>query len=122
MNQLIMEILKHEGVATIVTKGPDGPHVVATWNTYIGNEGADKLLIPVGGYNKTENNIKSGSKLIMLIGSKEVHGKMGLGTGLRLIGSAAFVYEGTMFEKIKNRFPWARATVVFTIENSEQLL
>jgi hypothetical protein len=28
--------LKEEGSAAFVTQGPSGPHLVATWNSYIG--------------------------------------------------------------------------------------
>lgn len=121
MEQLITEILKREGVATIVTEGSDGAHVTATWNSYI-EYNSDTFIFPAGGLNKTEKNIKSGSKLIMLIGSKEVRGKNSMGTGFRLQGNAEFVYSGAMLEKLKNNFPWARAAVLFHIENSEQLL
>ena len=61
MDTLIHEILKTEGAATFVTVGRDGPHMVATWNSYLEQEGDDKFLIPVGGYYKTEDNIKAGS-------------------------------------------------------------
>lgn len=122
MDQLIIEILKHEGAATIVTEGSDGAHVTATWNTYIEFEGENKLLFPAGGLSKTESNVKSGSKFIMLIGSKEVRGKSSMGTGFRLRGYAEFIYTGPIFERIRNRFPWARAAVAFTVRNSEQLL
>ena len=122
MNQLISEILKYEGAATLVTDSIMGPHVTATWNSYMEIGSADQLLIPAGGLEKTEQNINSGSKLIMLIGSKQVQGENGMGAGFRLTGEAEFVTEGEFFEKSKNRFPWMRAVVVFTIENAEQLI
>jgi len=122
MNQLISKILQHEGAASIVTNSDAVPHLTATWNSYIELDKIGKLLIPAGGYHQTESNINSGSKLIMLIASKEVAGKQGMGTGLRLTGSAVFVTEGNVFNKTKNRFNWARAVLVFTVEKIEQLI
>lgn len=121
MDPLISEVLNTEGPATFVTVSADGPHVVATWNTYLEEED-DKFLVPVGGYHKTEANLKADSRLVMLIGSKKAPGKRGPGTGFRLTGSAEINSSGELFERIKQRFPWARAVLVFKIEKSEQLL
>lgn len=54
----MMEVLKHEGVVSIVTKGENNPHVVNSWNSYITITGEENLLIPAGGMKKTEENIK----------------------------------------------------------------
>jgi len=121
MNQLITEILQHEGAATIVTNGVHGAHVTATWNSYIAQDESGNFLIPAGGFKHTESNIKAGSKMIMLIGSKKVKGKQSMGAGLRLTGSATFLSEGTAFEKTGRRFFWARAVLFFKIEQVEQL-
>lgn len=122
MNQLLLEILKNEGVATLSTYGNDEQHLTATWNSYIEVDKNNNLLIPVGGYHKTERNINSGSQLLMLIGSKNVEGKHSMGTGMRLKGSAKFIREGEVFENKKKRFNWIRALLVFTPEKIEQLL
>ncbi|MCC6202306.1 MAG: pyridoxamine 5'-phosphate oxidase family protein [Gammaproteobacteria bacterium] len=122
MDPLIHAIAKHEGTATIVTLGPDGPHVVATWNSYLDPCDDETLLIPVGNYQQTERNINSGSDLTMLIGSREVAGKRGPGTGVRLRGRAEFEYQGARFERVKSRFPWARACLTFRVGSCEQLL
>lgn len=122
MDPLIGQVLASEGAATMVTVGANGPHVVATWNSYLQPEGDDTLLIPVGGYHRTEANLKAGSRLIMLIGSKTAPGRRGPGTGFRLTGSAEISSTGGCFDRIKQRFPWARAVLVFTVGQSEQLL
>jgi hypothetical protein len=122
MKQLIDKILKHEGVATIVTNNSKGSHVTATWNSYIAQDENGNFLFPAGGYHQTEDNIKAGSKVIMLIGSKMVEGKQGMGTGLRLTGNAIFYDKGIQFEQTKKRFSWIRAVMVITIEQVEQLL
>jgi len=119
--QLIVEILKHEGAATIVTSDVNGPYVTATWNSYIAQDENGNFLIPVGGYHQTESNIKNGSNVIILIASKQVTGKEGLGAGFRLTGSATFLSEGTIFKKTKKRFSWIRAVVMIGIDQIEQL-
>lgn len=121
MKKLISEILTHEGVATIVTNGFEGPHVTATWHSYIIVEESGEWLIPAGGYVKTEKNIQLGSKVIIMLGSKEVVQKNGLGVGFRLTGHADFLSEGKLFEKINKIHPWARAVMVFATEKEEQL-
>lgn len=122
MNSLLKQILEHEGVASIVTHNKGVPLVTATWNSYIELEADGRLLIPAGGLAQTEQNVLMDNKMFMLIGSKLVHGRKSMGTGLRLTGKAEFVYTGYLYDKIKSRFPWARAVLVFTIENTEQLL
>jgi len=123
MEKLLEEVLTKEGVATIVTQGLQGPHVVATWNSYIGQDPEGALLIPAGGMKKTEANVHSGSKLTMLIGSKEIAEKMeNSGAGFRLTGNAGFQSEGELFERTKERFPWARSVLVFQPEKVERLI
>jgi Pyridoxamine 5'-phosphate oxidase len=121
LNQLLTKILKHEGVATITTNGSDGAYVTATWNSYITINEDGNLLIPAGGYHQTEENSKAENKVIILIGSKEVMGKQGLGAGLRLTGIATFQDSGIHFEETSKQFPWIRAVMVFTIKQEEQL-
>lgn len=122
MNALLRQILEHEGVASIVTGKQGVPHVTATWNSYIEIEADGRLLIPAGGLSQTEQNILMDNRMFMLIGSKLVPGRRTMGTGLRLTGNAEYIYTGHSYDKIKSRFPWTRAVLVFTIENSEQLL
>lgn len=121
MNDLLSKILQHEGAATLVTTSGAEPHIAATWNSYIEVDKTNRLLIPAGGFNKTESNISAGSKVIMLVASKEVAGKQGMGAGLRLTGSAVFVTTGNVFNQTKKRFSWVRAVIVFTIDKMEQL-
>jgi len=121
MKSLINEILQHEGPATIVTHQVGEPHVTATWNSYIKVNEAGHFLIPVGGFNQTEKNIKAGSNVIMLIGSKSVMGLQSMGAGLRLTGTATFITAGTEFENTKKLFAWVRAVLVFSINEVEQL-
>ena len=44
----MMEVLKKDGVVAIATLGPEGPHMVNTWNSYIQVAKDGRLLIPAG--------------------------------------------------------------------------
>ncbi|OSS41792.1 Pyridoxamine 5'-phosphate oxidase-related, FMN-binding [Desulfurella amilsii] len=121
MNEKILEILKYEGPAPFVTNGRDGVHMVSTWNSYIEVED-NNFLIPVGGLYKTQENIQNGGEVQMIIGSKEVMGISHMGAGFLLKGTAVFEFEGKRFEKTKSRFEWARAVMVFHINEEYELI
>ena len=55
--ETLLEVLKKDGVVAIATLGPDGPHMVNTWNSYIRVSEDGRLLIPAGYFHKTEANI-----------------------------------------------------------------
>ncbi len=110
--------LRGEGAAAFVTQGPDGrPHLVATWNSYIELVGADTLLFPAGGYRTTEENLRRGSPVQMIVG-----GHVPAGIGFRLTGRAELEVGTPSHERVKQRFPWARAAVVFRVGSVEQVL
>ncbi|ACL64973.1 pyridoxamine 5'-phosphate oxidase-related FMN-binding [Anaeromyxobacter dehalogenans 2CP-1] len=109
--------LKGEGSAAFVTQGPDGPHLVATWNSYLDVLDADTLVFPAGGYRKTEENLRSGSPVQMIVGGHDP-----AGIGFRLTGRAALEVDTPNHQRVKQRFPWARAAVVFRVGSVEQVL
>ncbi|QGU94167.1 FMN-binding protein [Clostridium bovifaecis] len=118
----MLEVLKHEGVVALVTEGKEGAHVVNTWNSYIRITEDERLLLPAGYMNTTEANIQHNDKVLITVGSREVQGFNGPGTGFLIDGSAKFVKEGSEFDEMKQRFPWARATVEVTIKSATQTL
>jgi len=77
----LIEVLKKDGVVAIATLGPDGPHMVNTWNSYIQVSGDGRLLIPAGYFHKTEANIAVNNQVLMTLGSSKVQGLQGPGTG-----------------------------------------
>lgn len=103
------EVLKHEGVVSIVTQGPSYAHVVNTWNSYLKITGDERVIAPVGGMNTTEANLSQNNRVLMTLGSREVQGFHSMGTGFLINGTASMVYEGSEFEEMKQKFPWARA-------------
>lgn len=118
----LREVLKQDGVVAIATLGPDGPHMVNTWNSYIRITVDGRLLIPAGYMHLTETNVAFNNKVLITLGSSKVAGKLGPGTGFLIKGSAAFITSGPDFDLLKEKFSWLRATLSVTIESVTQTL
>jgi hypothetical protein len=118
----MLEVLKHEGVVAIVTEGSSGPHVVNSWNSYITVTDDGNFLVPVGGMNVTESNIRENNSLLVTLGSREVEGFHSKGTGFLIAATASIIYEGTKFNEIKQRFSWIRAVLEIKPESITQTL
>ncbi|HAD03607.1 MAG: FMN-binding protein [Desulfuromonadales bacterium GWD2_61_12] len=118
----LREVLKHDGVVAIATLGPDGPHMVNTWNSYIRITADERLLIPAGYMQHTEANIACNNQVLITLGSSKVAGNIGPGTGFLIKGTAAFLTAGPEFDLLKAKFAWARAALVVTIESATQTL
>jgi predicted pyridoxine 5'-phosphate oxidase superfamily flavin-nucleotide-binding protein len=120
--EAMLEVLKKDGVVAIATLGPDGPHMVNTWNSYVRVSEDGRLLIPAGYFHKTEANITANDKVLVTLGSSKVRGLNGAGTGFLVKGTATFVTSGPDFETMKSRFGWARATLAIAIDSATQTL
>ncbi|MEI8032315.1 MAG: pyridoxamine 5'-phosphate oxidase family protein [Chlorobiaceae bacterium] len=118
----LAEVLKHEGVVAIATLGEDGPHMVNTWNSYLQISSAEHLLVPVGYMHRTEANIAFNDQVLITLGSREVTGNMGPGTGFLIKGRARIESAGPDFDAIKAKFVWARAVMVVTPSSMDQTL
>ncbi|HRJ40587.1 MAG: pyridoxamine 5'-phosphate oxidase family protein [Caldilineaceae bacterium] len=116
------EVLQKEGVVAIATSGDAGPHMANTWNSYIRITDDERLLIPAGRMNHTEANITKNSDVLLTLGSREVSGRNGLGTGFLIRGTAEFLASGPEFDAIKAIFKWARAALVVTVISATQTL
>jgi hypothetical protein len=120
--ETMLEVLKKDGVVAIATLGPDGPHMVNTWNSYIQVAGDGRLLIPAGYYHRTEANIAANNKVLVTLGSSKVRGLNGAGTGFLVKGTATFMTSGPDFETMKSRFSWVRATLAISVDSATQTL
>jgi hypothetical protein len=118
----LLEVLKQDGVVAIATLGPEGPHMVNTWNSYIRVSEDGRLLIPAGYFHKTEANIALNDQVLVTLGSSKVPGLHGPGAGFLIRGTAAFINSGPVFEAMKSRFGWARATLAITIDSVTQTI
>ena len=85
-NEKLYEVIKHEGVVSIVSSGNDEPHVVNTWNSYVVIEN-NKMLIPAAGMRKTQKNIEHNNRVLVTLGSKEVMGHKHMGAGFLICSS-----------------------------------
>jgi hypothetical protein len=112
--------LAAEGPAAFLTTGPGGPHLVATWQSYLDVLDDSTLAFPAGGYRVTEANLDGGSVLTMVIGSRG--GAAGSGTGFRLTGAARLESGTPVHDRVRARFPWCRAAVVFHVTGVERIL
>ena len=120
--ETLLEVLKKDGVVAIATLGPDGPHMVNTWNSYVRVSEDGRLLIPAGYFHKTEANIALNNQVLVTLGSSKVHGLQGPGAGFLIKGTATFLKEGAEFDTMKSRFAWARAALSITVDSATQTI
>lgn len=118
IDDTIQSVLAVEGSATFLTNGTEGPHLVATWQSYIQIVDRETLIFPAGGYRETERNLQNDSGLQMVIGSR-VDGR---GLGFRLRGTATIESGTDLHQRLQHKFPWCRAAVVFRVSSVEQIL
>jgi len=118
----LLEVLKKDGVVAIATLGPDGPHMVNTWNNYVRVSEDGRLLLPAGYFHRTEANIAANDKVLVSLGSSKVEGPHGPGTGFLIKGSAKFLSTGPEMEAMKSRFAWARAVLAISIDSVTQTI
>ena len=124
LNEKLLEILSHEvdGAVAIVTQGSEEPHLVNTWNSYINIVDGNKLLIPAAGFMKTEKNLLEDNKVKLSICNRHVDGYRGEGTGVLVEGIGEIIKEGPHFDLMKEKFSWARAILVVTVNSGKQTL
>ncbi|OPY34169.1 MAG: Pyridoxamine 5'-phosphate oxidase [Methanomassiliicoccales archaeon PtaU1.Bin124] len=116
----LKEIMDKDGVVAIATLGPDGPHMVNTWNSYLRISEDGRLFIPAGYMHRTEANIAFNPNVLITLGSSKVQGLHGAGAGFLIKGKAKFVTSGPDYEFMKKKFSWLRATLAITIETVTQ--
>ncbi|HYG59863.1 MAG TPA: pyridoxamine 5'-phosphate oxidase family protein [Symbiobacteriaceae bacterium] len=119
IHDAVKAVLSQESSAALVTSGPNGPHLVATWNSYIEILTDDTIAFPAGGMKQTQANVEAGSPVQMIIGSRD---QAGNGSGYRLAGQAEFQAGTAIHDQLKKRFPWCRAAVVMRISQVEKVL
>jgi len=95
---------------------------VNSWNSYVLVTSEGRLLIPAGRMFATERNLARNDKVLLTVANREVEGKTYKGTGFLIKGTGVFLKEGSDFEAVKGKFPWARAALAVTIESAEQTL
>jgi hypothetical protein len=122
LSEKFLEVLKHEGVVSIMSWGIE-PHLVSTWNSYLVITEDERILIPAYGFRKTQKNVDVNNKVKISLGSKEVLGyKDYQGTGFLIDGTARYIESGEEYDMMKSKFSFLTRVLEITVDNAKQML
>ena len=122
LSEKFLEVLKHEGVVSIMSWGIE-PHLVNTWNSYLVVTEDERILIPAYGFRKTERNVEVNNKVKISLGSKDVLGHKDYpGTGFIIDGTARYFESGEEYDMMKSKFSWLTRVLEITVDNAKQML
>ena len=124
LNDVFMECVNDPGgIVSVASTSAEGkPHIANTWNKYLVITEKEEILIPCFGFRKTEKNGENQPYMEIVIGSDKVQGKMGMGTGFLLTGTARFEKEGEYLDRVKDKLSVASRVLVFTPETCKQTI
>jgi hypothetical protein len=122
ISDVFKEVLTHNGVVSITTWSENNVHVSNTWNSYLQISGDNKILIPAAWFHKTEKNVILNNKVIVTLGSPDVQGKMGMGTGFVVDGTAEFISSGDMYDMMKEKFSFLTRVMEITATSIRQTI
>ena len=117
-----LEVIRKEGVVSIVSCADDEAHVVNTWNSYLVVPNDGRLLIPAWAMRKTEKKTLKNNKVLLTVGSKEVTGHRGPGAGFMMEGTAKFISSGSEFDMMKAKFSFLTRVLEVTVTAIKQTL
>ncbi|MFO1217208.1 MAG: pyridoxamine 5'-phosphate oxidase family protein [Burkholderiaceae bacterium] len=101
---------------TIVTQGPDGPHLAGHWGNYMRIvEPGDVVVFPVGRFQRTEQNLRANARIQLMAASRKVQGTRSPGQGCVIDGSGEVVLAGEYVDLVREKFPWARGALVVRV-------
>ena len=120
---IVKEVLNNTEWVAIVTS-VEKAHLVGTWGDYIRELGIreDRIVIPAGHYEKTEENLRINSKIQLLVASKGVEGSHGPGQGCIIEGEGKIETDGEIVEKVRERFEWARGALIIEVKAAKTQL
>jgi hypothetical protein len=122
LSEKFHEVLKHEGVVSIVSWGVE-THVVNTWNSFLVITEDERILIPAYGFRKTEKNVDVNNQVKLTLGSKEVIGYNNYqGTGFVINGTARYVSSGEEYDMMKEKFSFLTRVLEVTVDKAKQML
>ncbi len=123
LSEKFYEVLKNEGVVSIVSWGTGEPHIVNTWNSYLVVTPDERILIPAYAMRRTEKNLLENNKLKMALGSKNVIGYNDYqGTGFVIEGTGKYLESGSEFEMMKEKFSFLTRVLEVTVTSAKQML
>ena len=120
--ELFKEVTSKEGVVSIVSCADGEAHVVNTWNSYLVLQDQERILIPAWAMRKTEKKIDKNNNVLVTLGSKEVAGRMGPGTGFLIKGTAKFISSGPEFDMMKAKFSFLTRVLEVTVTSIKQTI
>lgn len=122
LSEKFFEVLKHEGVVSIMSWGVE-PHLVNTWNSYLVVTEDERILIPAYGFRKTQKNVEINDKVKISLGSKDVLGyKDYPGTGFMIEGTAGYIESGDEYDMMKNKFSFLTRVLEIKVDKAKQML
>ena len=123
LSKKFFDVLKNEGVVSIVSWGADEPHIANTWNSYLVITSDKRILIPAYAMRKTEKNTIQNNKVKIALGSREVLGyKDYQGTGFVVEGTAKFIESGSEYDMMKEKFSFLTRVLEITVTSAKQML
>lgn len=121
-NESFFEVLKHEGVVSVTSWANENAHVANTWNSYLCITADNRILIPAAWFARTQKNVDVQNKVIVTLGSHQVPGKMGMGTGFVVDGTAKFLTEGADFDMMKEKYSFLTRVLEIVPEKVRQTI
>ncbi len=117
-----LDVISKEGVVSIVSCSDGEAHVVNTWNSYLTVLNDGKILIPAWKMRNTEKKTMKNNKVLLTLGSKEVEGLIGPGTGYLLEGTAIFKKSGPEFDMVKEKYSFTTRVLDITVTSLKQTI
>jgi hypothetical protein len=122
LSEKFLEVIKHEGVVSIMSWGVE-PHLVNTWNSYLVVTEDERILIPAYGFRKTQKNVEINNKVKIALGSKDVLGYNDYpGTGFLVDGTANYIESGEEYNIMKSKFSFLTRVLEITVDKAKQML
>lgn len=101
---------------TIVTNGPEGPHLAGHWGSYMRIvEPGEIVVFPVGRFQRTEQNLRANGRIQLMVASRKVQGTRSPGQGCVIVGTGEIVAAGEHVDLVREKFPWARGALVVRV-------
>lgn len=123
LTEKFFDVIRYEGVVSIVSWGHTEPHLTCTWNSYLVVTDDERILIPAAGMKKTEANVEVNNRVLLALGTRDVEGFNGYqGTGFRIEGSAKFLTSGPDYEMMRQKYPFIRSVLAVTVDAAKQML
>ncbi|MDD7391515.1 MAG: pyridoxamine 5'-phosphate oxidase family protein [Fusobacterium gastrosuis] len=122
LSEKFYEVLKYEGVVSIVSWGNGDANITNTWNSYLVVKD-NKIMLPAAGMNSTEKDVNVNNRVKVTLGAREVMGYNNYqGTGFLIEGTAEFIESGEDYEMMKEKFPFLRKVLEISVVSAKQLL